>query len=327
MIVFNNFSLYKRLLFSISRAKLLRRSIPIFVGWSITNRCNYNCQYCYVSRNKGDLELTTKEIILMIDKLSRLGTIKVNLTGGEPLIRDDIGEILTHFKKRNISVSLSTNGSLFLDKIKYLQHIDSLVLSFDGPELVHDAQREEGSYKCVIEVIKRSRSEGIRTNLYTVLTSNSVRNIDFILEFSNRFKIPVLFTPIQQFPSQEKKIDYLFPLVNDYKLAINKLIIAKKNGLLVANSLSGLKHIYNWPDPIKIKCIAGKIFYRIESNGSIYACYNLINKMKSLEFFGKKEVNKSSSSFCSSCWCANRVETNLIWSFNLDAIINAIKMN
>ena len=77
---------------SILKSKLLKKSSPLTVGWSLTNRCNHECKYCGIPNVKSN-ELTTEQIFSIIDELSELGTKIIQFTGGEPLLRDDIGKI------------------------------------------------------------------------------------------------------------------------------------------------------------------------------------------------------------------------------------------
>ncbi len=89
---------------------------------SITQKCNLNCKYCHhEGEGKSYEEMKCEEIIRIIRIAKKLNIKRVKFTGGEPLIREDIGEII----KRTIDIGLddvaiTTNGSLLNDKIEEL---------------------------------------------------------------------------------------------------------------------------------------------------------------------------------------------------------------
>src|SRR5690242_21964227 len=103
---------------------ILRRSLPVVklaarraVGakspfqmtLSLTNRCNFRCEYCHIPLQHRD-EMTTAEWCAAIDDLSRAGMGRASLIGGEPLLRKDVGAIVDHLHARGVHVAMNTNG-------------------------------------------------------------------------------------------------------------------------------------------------------------------------------------------------------------------------
>ncbi len=88
---------------------------PLFV-FEVTPRCNLACTYCYnVWKKNGEpspRELTLNEIENLADSIQAAHPISVTLTGGEPLLRDDLCAIVSQFQKRGILVGIATNGIL-----------------------------------------------------------------------------------------------------------------------------------------------------------------------------------------------------------------------
>lgn len=85
--------------------------------FEMTQRCNHECPHCYNAwKNEGDYpmgELSTGETLEMLDKmLDQTGASLVSLTGGEPMLRPDAGEIVDFLVDRGVTVNLITNGSL-----------------------------------------------------------------------------------------------------------------------------------------------------------------------------------------------------------------------
>lgn len=96
------------------------------VYFHVTQRCNLNCTYCYNKKNLNlSKELDTKNIIKILNKLKKINVEVVNFTGGEPLLRNDIEEILKEAKKLKFNVCLLTNGTLLNKHISILGDICS----------------------------------------------------------------------------------------------------------------------------------------------------------------------------------------------------------
>jgi MoaA/NifB/PqqE/SkfB family radical SAM enzyme len=89
---------------------------PIGVGWIIIGACNLQCIHCY-----GNVEelprkvLSTSECIQVVNRLSEAKVMRVIISGGEPLLRDDLDQIVGEMVTKNIAVILGTNGS-FLER-------------------------------------------------------------------------------------------------------------------------------------------------------------------------------------------------------------------
>lgn len=101
------------------RADKLRRlpeRFPVACQWEITCRCNLRCVMCYTDCfNRPEFvrqELTTPEILRIMDELAEAGTLELCLTGGEPLARQDFFELYEHAVRSGFLVTVFTNGTL-----------------------------------------------------------------------------------------------------------------------------------------------------------------------------------------------------------------------
>ena len=100
---------------------------PIVV-WNITRTCNLNCIHCYsASDNKRyEGELSTDEAKHLIDQLGEFGVPSILFSGGEPLMRKDIFELIGYASGRNIRTVLSTNGTIIDSSVaKQLKELKS----------------------------------------------------------------------------------------------------------------------------------------------------------------------------------------------------------
>lgn len=85
----------------------------------LTERCNLRCPHCYIPREKVSEELTTAEILGIIDQLAEAGVIWLSLTGGEACLREDLAEIIGHASQRRFCVSMISNGTLMDRQVRH----------------------------------------------------------------------------------------------------------------------------------------------------------------------------------------------------------------
>lgn len=99
----------------------LPERFPLACQWELTCRCNLRCVMCYTDcRNNPDSvrrELTTAEIVRILDQLIEAGLLELCLTGGEPLARADFFEIYEYAVSRGLLVTLFTNGTLITESV------------------------------------------------------------------------------------------------------------------------------------------------------------------------------------------------------------------
>lgn len=89
---------------AICQARILHRRIPLVVSWTVTYRCNSRCRYCDLPNRAGD-ELELPQIYSIIEILARRGCRFFSLTGGEPLLRQDIGMIVDFARLHGLSIA------------------------------------------------------------------------------------------------------------------------------------------------------------------------------------------------------------------------------
>jgi len=286
------------------------------------------CKYCNVWKIKSK-ELTTKQIFSVVDELAKMGTQRISLIGGEPLLRNDIGQIIDYCKDYDFHITLTSNGKLVPKRIKEIRKADLLKLSFDGPKKIHDFMRQKGSYLDVLKAIEVAKNNNMKVMLNTTLTKYNLDSIGFILETAKRFDITVKFQPVSDACSySEKHVEHLSPKTEEYRNAISRIMTLKKSNNYIVNSIKGLKYLLDWPNPKPLKCYAGKIICRIASNGNIYPCTIMENKTKVLNYVNlgfKKAFDNLPRVSCRTCWCSSTLELNCLLSFNPETIFNLRK--
>jgi len=310
------------------KAKLLKQKTPLIVGWAITDQCNRQCAYCSIWQ-RPNRDLSTPVVFNIVDQLAESGAMRISFTGGEPLLRDDMGDIISYVHEKGIETRLNSNGSLVREKAGFLRDLDMLTLSLEGPEAIHDAIRGRGSFREVREALRAAHEHGINTSLATVLTSVNLDAVDYILETAGHEKCRVTFQPATPMRLGGRTPNDLTPPVEAYREVIKRLIDRKKAGdKIIGNSVAGLQHLGKWPDPARMTCASGWISCRIEPDGNVLYC-----SRESIPFSAKNCAKVSFKEafdnlrplVCNDCWCAARVELNLAFSFSLPTIMNQLR--
>lgn len=154
--------------------------------WEITLACCFSCKYCGskagIARQN---ELSTEECLSVAQQLADMGCRRVSLIGGEVFMRSDWSIIVKMLTDRGVQVSIITNGFLFSDKlISELKkvRIESVAISLDGPEKIHDLFRQRGSFQRAIKAIDVLTANRIPVSVITTLHSQNLSCLDDVYE-------------------------------------------------------------------------------------------------------------------------------------------------
>ncbi len=276
---------------------------PIIASWRVTNRCNQSCLNCRLWEREI-IEPTTSDVLSNIDKLFLRGIRFLVFTGGEPLLREDMGEIINYSFRKGIYTTLNTNGRLLEINKECLRKLNRLHLSLDGPEDINDYLRGKDSYKYTIEALMLAKNQKTPVCFTSVLCKHNLDlgNIDFLLNFAKKNKVKIGFQPASLNYLGSEQRNPLSPSAGEYKNTISYLIKCKCQGnSQIINSISGLRHMYNFPDEKKVFCIAKKLVLRIESDGQLLQCGWGIKKCAEIvsATYNSCAISFSSSTFSS----------------------------
>lgn len=161
---------------------------PIVV-WNITSRCNLKCVHCYndSGAHTADRELTTAEAKAVLDDLADYGTPSVLFSGGEPLMRRDLFELIRYAGEKGLRTVISTNGTLISrEKAKQIKQarVSYVGISLDGLGPVNDRFRgAEGAFDAATAGIRNCMEAGVRVGLRLTLTGRNVQDLDGLFEF------------------------------------------------------------------------------------------------------------------------------------------------
>jgi AdoMet-dependent heme synthase len=171
-----------------------QREHPLrMVAWELTRNCNLNCVHCRASATSGPHkdELTTDECKRVIDDLCAFSTATVILTGGEPLMREDIFDLIEYGNEKGLRMVIAINGTL-LDREKALKlktgGIKRVSMSLDGKDRkTHDRFRGvEGSFNAVLRAARILNETGLPFQINTTVTRLNVADLTDIYDLVKR---------------------------------------------------------------------------------------------------------------------------------------------
>jgi len=180
--------------------KAREKLIPHYATFELTYRCNLRCVHCYLEEDAGD-ELTTMEVFSVIDQLAEAGTLEMTFTGGEVLLRDDFFDIAAYARKRNMAVTLISNGTLIdesvAERMKELR-FSALYISLYGvtPETHEAVTTVPGSFSKTYKAIRLLRREGFKVQVKGPVMRQNVEETSKIAEFCDDIGADFVSNPL-----------------------------------------------------------------------------------------------------------------------------------
>ncbi len=154
---------------------------PISVNLPVTNRCNYDCRFCFAVLRDKNTWIDDSRIMEIPDILRDMGTEKITLEGGEPFLYDKLEDLLKNFKETSMTTSVISNGSLITEtKLERLsEHIDWLTLSIDSTNesVEKELGRGQGNHvENVITIARKVKDLDIKLKFNTVVTKLNLKD-------------------------------------------------------------------------------------------------------------------------------------------------------
>lgn len=249
---------------------------PVVV-WNCTRSCNLHCLHCY--SNSGCLkyngELTTQEAKDFIDNLGEFKVPVLLFSGGEPLIREDLFQLIEHAHNNKIRCTISTNGTLITKsvarKIKEIG-VGYVGISLDGIGLRNDTFRGvRGSYEKALEGIRNCSEVGQKVGLRFTINRHNYDQLEDIFSLIKHEKIPrVCFYHLVYSGRGNKMIDE--DISHEETRAAMDMIITKTLELgssveiLTVDNHADAVYLFLWAQK-NYPNMAGDILQQIKSNG------------------------------------------------------------
>jgi len=220
---------------------------PEHVYFSLTNRCNLRCKMCEISKNSTveESELSTDKVKEIILQIRDIGINHIIFSGGEPLLRRDLVEIIRFAHENNIQmVDLITNGTMLDDAImKELidAGLNHMGISIDGLSQTSANIRGQGVFEKVLSNInnlnlykskygRNSPSVGINFTIMGENIQDMVPMVDLAKEMKCLFISfqPVLFNNTKMFINKKNKLWPLAERIEELRKVIRELLRLKK---------------------------------------------------------------------------------------------------
>lgn len=231
---------------------------------AITYDCQYNCFLCAAKHlNKGSDTLNTGQILKIVKEAKDLGCININLTGGEPLLHQELGKIVRIISKNGLMAGLITNGRLIeRDLLRSLKKngLTELAISIHGDEEYHDNFTGiKGAYRKAVRSIEIAKSINLNVVINTVITHSNLNNqgTEDIKRLARFYNIAIQPIPI------------CFPDKNliDKKFILDKEDLQNLEVLLKDSYVRPLHHNY-----FGSACPAGGEYIYIGAYGDVFMC-------------------------------------------------------
>lgn len=279
---------------------------PIFLNLEVTKRCNAQCKHCDYWRGPHEPEL--KDYLPVIQKINPL---IVSFTGGEPLVRKDIFDLIQNLKEKGglLYLTMVTNGALLsLEKAKRLRKagIDQLSVSLDFLDERHDQNRGiKGLYAHLSNLLPNLSYIGFdNVALNTVIMESNLDQITQIAEQAWRWGIKVSYSSYSDIKTSNRSLTVRSEKIEKLKKIVAKLIQYKSSLGNITNSTYYLKRIPAYFERGKINgCLAGQRWLQVTPDGYLKPC----SELPVIGYFEDFPLPTKKVS-CQSCWYSCRGE-------------------
>lgn len=282
-----------RILGIFAKNKLLGIKSPIHVSFQTTTACNLECAYCYAdARKPRDNELDTQEAKALLMDLKKMGIFILVFTGGEPLLRNDLDDLVAFCAKIKLYSGVATNGILLTkDKANRLKDLglNRFLFSLDGScEEIHSRLRGRNTFEKTLKGIENAVSTGLHVSVQTTVTKYNQYDLENIATLLESIKTQILRLQLvvpcgrgsdifdaERFSSEEilDLMERVYILIDKYK---NRLRI-EFHDLQLFKAFLYKKAKHNFKEKFMLwlrgSCgvLEGAVIY-VNSDGSIRSC-------------------------------------------------------
>lgn len=293
---------------------------PFSATFAVTDRCNLFCSYCNCpALDPTDLPLA--DIAVLFDRLRAMGVCRLGITGGEPLVRKDLGEILALAKARRFFVCVNTNLTLYGRFPGRLADADLVFTSLDGDPAAHRANRGDDAYEGVIDAIRdlvRARTPVVAI---CVVTEENLGEAERLLAKADELGIRIHFQP-QCSGGELARGGYSGRVTDEeFRAFWRRLVELKARGLPLASSRRYLEYLARWEDFGRVsfrdpaaRCAAGRGFVYVDPRGNAHACPYTRGKLPPVNLLRDTwQRGWSRETPCTQCRIGPMLEFNLLF--------------
>ncbi|MFW6131019.1 MAG: radical SAM/SPASM domain-containing protein [Candidatus Aminicenantaceae bacterium] len=263
--------------------KIVSENIPFSVAIEVTTSCNQKCVHCYNDKRKTET-LSLDKIKRILDEASELGSLFLTITGGEPMMREDIWDILDYSVQSNFATLLFTNGTLIgateAARLKRIGVYWVDITLLGATSETHDRLTGiSGSFESVMDAIRLLKKEEIGISIKTPVLTENFSELGRIREMVSEMKLLHIFSPV------------IYPRDNGNKEPV-------KHRLTNEQMTEYLKH---YEKALKINptgsfsCDLGKVMFAVSARGDVYPCLNVPYKLGNISDISINSLWENSS--------------------------------
>jgi len=266
---------------------------PAHPAWEVTAACNLRCIHCHVASSKpAKDELTTDEAKRFIDDLAGVNEFRMLVyTGGEPLMRPDLLELLHHSRKAGLTNVIATNGTLITEEVAFKLKEAGVVgaaVSLDSSQsAIHNyIRRNDDAFDLAMRGIRAVKKAGILLQINVTAMEYNFSRLDELIDLADGEGSGIMLmyqlVPVGRGSAiEEAALD-----VNENERLLKSLARKQKDVSTIIEPVAGPQY---WPylmeqrgksDGIWLKlakqvfhgCAAGRGFVYIKANGDVWPC-------------------------------------------------------
>ena len=172
-------------------------SAPYRMDLALTYRCNNNCTHCYNARERHFPELSTDKWKMILDETWKLGIPHIVFTGGEPTLRDDLAELISHAESNGQITGLNTNGRKlsnpeFVDKL-VAAGLDHIQITFESSNpAIHNEMVNASAYDQTLQGIKNAVNSQLFVMTNTTMLATNFESIPATLDLLAELNVPTI---------------------------------------------------------------------------------------------------------------------------------------
>lgn len=250
------------------------QAVPVVTNFALTARCVCQCWHCSFSNREVQGELSTQELVEAVGQVQDLGAAVIGFTGGEPLLRKDLEEIIASVGPRSTSLLFTTGWDLDRDRVRRLKQagLGMAVLSLDHHTAErHDAGRgRQGTFERTLAAIRLFQEEGFYTAVSFVPTRELLddredffRTLDFFRDLGlddMRLTSPILSGKLTHDPAQALEERH-------------RELVFEAQRMLVQTPGYPNCFAYDWFESERFYgCVAGYNYLFVDSKGHVSPC-------------------------------------------------------
>ncbi len=264
---------------------------PAHPVWEVTLACNFKCIHCHASSGKPlKDELSTEEGLKLLEEIARVKEFRMLvLTGGEPLVRKDIFELMEYGKKLGFTFVIATNASLITEEVAFKlkkSGVSGVAVSLDSVDnKTHNRIRGNNrAFELAMEGIKNAKKAGIAIQINFTAMDYNLNQLEKTIEFVDKIGADIMLV-YQLVPvgrgkgivsaslgreNNKKLCEIIFNNQRKCRTIIEPVAMPQYWSCILGKN--GGRHLRKIGESFFYGCTAGRDLVYIKANGDVWPC-------------------------------------------------------